>query len=256
MNANFLSVHHSRIFKGNTKRKLIFNKIFKNIYFCFTQKSIYFSDPLDRYFKSDLSIAHGNNYDILKYRTLGDELENAAKQFSNNLALFSVHQNIKMTYQELNHQVDLVARCFIGLGIKMNEKVGVYAPNCSEWLCSQFGAAKIGAVFININPAYQVKELEFTLNKCQISTLIMPRKLKKSNYVEILNLIDPGFKDKTQDKRNLKLKFLPYLKRVILLNDTTVDEIEQQTHHSSHHHHHNQSNLNDKLNKDYELLGK
>jgi fatty-acyl-CoA synthase len=208
----------------------------KNIYkvginktFCDSKKTKVLN-PMDKYLNTGLSIVHGNNYSVLKYSTLGEELELAAKTYSHNLALYSAHQKTKYTYEELNHFSDIVARCFIGLGIQMEEKIGVYAPNCNEWLFSQFATCKVGGIFININPAYQVSELEFTLNKTKISTLIMPKKLKKSNYVEIINSIDPGFKDKSQNRKNLKLKKLPYLKRVILLDDVSADE-----HVSKHH---------------------
>lgn len=188
------------------------------------------TNPMNKYINSGLSIIHGNNYSVLKYRTLGEELELAAKTYTHNLALYSAHQKTKYSYEELNHFSDIVARCFIGLGIQMQEKVGVYAPNCNEWLFSQFATCKVGGIFININPAYQVNELEFTLNKTKITTLIMPKKLKKSNYVDIINTIDNGFKDKNQDPKNLKLKKLPYLKRIILLDDVSADE-----HVSKHH---------------------
>ena len=120
--------------------------------------------------------------------------------------------------------VHLTSRCFVGLGIKTDEKIGMYAPNCEEWIFSQLASSKVGGVFVNINPGYQSKDLAYTLNKTEINTLIMPKRLKKSNYVEILNGIDSGFKDKSQNPLNLNIKSLPFLKNVILLDDISADE--------------------------------
>lgn len=190
----------------------------------YNRKSLFFNDPMDRFYNSNLSIIYGDTFVNLKNNTLGQEIELAAKKFPHSLCLYSAHQNTKYTFEEFNHLVDFTSRCFVGVGIEVNEKIGIYAPNCNEWLLSKFACAKIGGVFVNINPAYQVKELEFTLNKTKISTLIMPKKIKSSNYVEILNEIDSGFKDRFQNRKKLSLKKLPYLKRVILISDEAADE--------------------------------
>ncbi len=186
---------------------------------------------MQRYYDSHLSYVCGNTHSSLKYITIGKQLEEAAAKYKNTLALHSAHQgNIYYTYEEFNHEVTKVARGFIGLGLKLQDTVGVYAPNCNEWTISQFACSRAGLILVNINPAYQVNDLQYTLNKTKINTLIMPKKLKYSNYVDILKKIDPGFEDKDQHRSNLKLKNLPYLKRVILLDDVSANE-EVHKHH-------------------------
>lgn len=184
----------------------------------------------------DLKLSHtkGNTYESLKYITIGKQIEVAAKVYKDSLALHSAHQGETfLSYEHLDFEVSKVARGFVGLGIQMQETVGVYAPNCNEWAISQYACSRSGSILVNINPAYQTKDLQYTLNKTKISTLIMPKKLKSSNYVDILNAIDPGLKDKHQNKLQLKLNNLPYLKRVILLDDLAAGEPADELTHNT-----------------------
>jgi fatty-acyl-CoA synthase len=191
---------------------------------------------MESYYNSHLSYTKGNTHSVLKNITIGKELENAAKKYKDNLALVSCHQNKQFTYEEFDHEVFRVARGLVGLGLSMQETIGIYAPNSFEWVLTQFASSRAGVILVNINPGYQVKDLEYTLNKTKITTLIMPKKLKSSNYVEILNAIDGGFKKRNNhQKHHLNLEKLPYLKRVILLDDVSSAE---------------------EVNKDHEMIGK
>ena len=206
--------------------KTLFKKILKSNNF---NKKLFSTNVMSKYYDSHLSIIHGDNYFPLKYITIGDLLRESTKKHGDLMCLHSDHQNQTFTYSEFDKKVDMVARMYLSLGVKPQQKIGAYAPNCSEWILSQFAAARIGAVFVNINPAYQTKDLEFTLNKTEINTLIMPKKLKKSNYVNILRSIDNSF-TKQNNKKELKLASLPHLKRVILLSDDSADEIANGNH--------------------------
>lgn len=171
------------------------------------------------------SYTQGNTFESLKYMTIGQQISLSANMYKEALALHSSHQGETFySYEHLDYEVSKVARGFIGLGIQLQEAVGLYAPNCNEWAISQYACSRSGAVLVNINPAYQTKDLQYTLNKTKITTLIMPKQMKLSNYVQILNTIDPGFKDKHQNKLSLNLKNLPYLKRVILLDEVSAGE--------------------------------
>jgi len=183
-----------------------------------------YNSEMNKYYNSNLSIVKGNTFLQLKNITIGKQLEESAKLYKNYTALYSDHQNKSLTYEELNHEVSIVARGFIGLGIKLQETIGIYAPNCNEWAISQFACSRSGSILVNINPAYQTNDLKYTLNKTKISTLIMPKKLKSSNYLEILKSIDEDITSNFQNKNNLKLKNLPFLKRVILLDDISANE--------------------------------
>ena len=87
---------------------------------------------------------------------------------------------------------DEVAAGLLALGIKRGDRVGIWAPNCEEWLGLQFGTARIGAILVNINPAYRESELEYALNKVQCRVLVMARALKSSDYVAILRATRAG----------------------------------------------------------------
>ena len=80
-------------------------------------------------------------------------------------ALVDVAQGRRWTYAELNADVDVVARGLMALGIEKGDRVGIWAPNCAEWTIVQYATAKIGAILVNINPAYRTHELAYVLNQ-------------------------------------------------------------------------------------------
>src|SRR5579872_2434029 len=80
------------------------------------------------------------------------------------LAVNSRHQNVRWTYSELKRRVDALAGAFIAMGFACGDRIGIWAPNCSEWLVTQYGAAKAGLILVNLNPAYRRAEIEYALN--------------------------------------------------------------------------------------------
>ena len=91
----------------------------------------------------------------------------------------------------MQRESDDVAAALLALGIRRGNRVGIWAPNRSEWLLAQFGTARIGAVLVNINPAYQSAELEYALNKVRCRALIMARGHKASDYLATLRTVAP-----------------------------------------------------------------
>lgn len=176
------------------------------------------------YLKSTRSHVHGNTFPTLKNLTVSKLLEETSKAYPNHLALHSAHQKVSLTYEELNSKVSQVARAFIGLGINPGDRIGIYAPNCEEWALTQFACARIGGILVNINPAYQSNELKNALMKVRIKTLVMPQRLKYSNYLNVLSNIDESIKCTGLNPTALNLSVLKHLKNVILLNNDTVGE--------------------------------
>ena len=78
-----------------------------------------------------------------------------------------------LSWHDLKRRSDEVAAGLLALGIQRGDRVSIWAPNCVEWLLTQFGTARIGAILVNINPAYRTSELEYALNKVQCRVLIM-----------------------------------------------------------------------------------
>ncbi|WP_163278721.1 AMP-binding protein, partial [Enterobacter hormaechei] len=75
------------------------------------------------------------------------------------------HQRLRYSWRQLAERVDTYARAFIALGLRPGERLGIWAPNCAEWRITQFASAKVGAVLVNINPAYRSSELEYALKQ-------------------------------------------------------------------------------------------
>ena len=79
-------------------------------------------------------------------------------------ALVVRHQDVRWTYAELGQAVEDVAAGLVALGLEPGERIGIWAPNCVEWVVSQFATAACGLILVNINPAYRVGELEHALS--------------------------------------------------------------------------------------------
>jgi fatty-acyl-CoA synthase len=86
--------------------------------------------------------------------------------------MVSVEQSIRYTYAEFARRADDLAEALLGLGLVRGARVGILAPNCAEWMLTQFATARTGLIQVNINPAYRLAELDYTLNKVGVKALI------------------------------------------------------------------------------------
>jgi len=119
--------------------------------------------------------------------TIGDNLEATAARFGDREALVVPHQGIRYTYAEFNDAVDTVARGLLAGGLSMGDRIGIWSPNNAEWVLVQYATAKIGAILVNINPAYRTSELEYTLNQSGCRFLISARSHLSSDYVAMID---------------------------------------------------------------------
>lgn len=145
--------------------------------------------------------------------TIGDMLDRTAERFPNNDALVCLHQDIRWTYKEFVEKVNEAARAFMAIGVKRGDRVGIWSPNRYEWTVTQFATAKVGAILVNINPAYGVHELQYALNLAGITTLVTADSFKASNYREMIYELAPELKRSAPGK--LKADHLPDLRAVI-----------------------------------------
>ncbi len=150
--------------------------------------------------------------------TIGDKFDEIANRFPNNDALIVRHQQLRYTYSQLQEAVNKAARAFLAIGVKRGDRVGMWAPNRAEWTITQFATAKIGAILVNINPAYRLHELEYALNQSEASYIVTADTFKSSNYTQMLYDLAPELKASAEGK--LKSMKLPNLKGVINLSDT------------------------------------
>jgi fatty-acyl-CoA synthase len=137
------------------------------------------------------SYAHGTSEKPLLGETIGACLDRIAGRFGERDALISCHQRIRFTYGELHREVERVACGLLSLGVERGDRVGVWSPNCAEWLIAQYALAKVGAIMVNINPAYRLRELEHALSQSGVSVLIAARAFRGANYVEMLEQVAP-----------------------------------------------------------------
>ncbi|MET9532801.1 AMP-binding protein [Streptomyces sp. NPDC006649] len=129
-----------------------------------------------------LSYAHGTGSTPLLGDTIGANLDRAVAAFPDREALVDVGSGRRWTYARFGAEVDELARGLIGSGVRKGDRVGIWAVNCPEWVLVQYATARIGAIMVNINPAYRAHELEFVLRQAGVSVLIASTGHKGSDY--------------------------------------------------------------------------
>jgi len=140
---------------------------------------------------SQLSLVRGATEPALLEYTIGEALQRAVRQWPKQEALVSVHQGGRWTYEEFGWRVDQFAAGLLALGLKPGDRVGVWGPNCAEWTLAQFATARVGLIQVNINPAYRLSEVEYTLKKVGVKALICTEKFKSSDYVGMICELAP-----------------------------------------------------------------
>jgi fatty-acyl-CoA synthase len=133
-----------------------------------------------------LSYASGTSEIPLIGRTIGDDLLNTARRLGEHEALVDVPSGRRWSYHELNESVDRVASGLLRSGVVKGDRVGIWAPNCAEWVLVQYAAARIGAILVNINPAYRSHELAHVLNQSSTRMLIAATSFKTSDYAAMI----------------------------------------------------------------------
>jgi fatty-acyl-CoA synthase len=123
--------------------------------------------------------------------TIGENLDRAVARYGDRLAVSDVPAGRRLTYTELAAEVDALALSLLAAGIAKGDRVGIWAPNCAEWVLTQYATAKVGAILVNINPAYRTSELEFVLNQSGTSLLIAAQRLKTSDYAAMVAEVRP-----------------------------------------------------------------
>jgi fatty-acyl-CoA synthase len=136
-----------------------------------------------------LSYASGVSSLPLLGETIGANLRRTVEDHGNAEALVVPHQRFRATYRQLWEQVSLAARGLLARGVTKGDRVGIWAPNRFEWVVVQFATARIGAILVNINPAYRTTELEYALRQSGVSFLLLARSFRQSDYVGMLGAV-------------------------------------------------------------------
>jgi fatty-acyl-CoA synthase len=161
------------------------------------------------------SYASGASDQPLLGVTIGEALDATVERFPDREALVVPHQSVRWTYRELGERVEQVARALLAIGVEKGERVGIWSTNRAEWTLTQFASAKIGAVLVNINPAYRAGELEYALNQSGCATLVLADRFKTTDFPAILGAVAPELA--AAEPLALKSERLPGLKRAIIL---------------------------------------
>ena len=134
-----------------------------------------------------LSYTNGASNIPLLGETIDENLRKTVAKFPNNDALISAHQHYRATYTEFYEQVTAVAKGLIALGVKTGDRVGIWSPNCYEWTLLQYATSKIGAIMVNINPAYRTSELIYVINQSGLSYIFSAIQFKTSHYKKMID---------------------------------------------------------------------
>ena len=157
------------------------------------------------------SYDHGVSDVPLLGETIGANLARTASLFAGHEALVDCPSGRRWTYAELLAWAGTVAKGLLASGVTKGDRVGIWSPNCPEWVAVQFGTALIGAILVNINPAYRLSELDYVLRQSGVRTLVSARSHKTSDYRAMAEQVAPG---------------VDTLRDVVYIGDATWDELE------------------------------
>jgi len=171
------------------------------------------ADPHDRLPPGDLSHVRGAPRPALSVLTICEWLDATAQRIPHGLACVFRAQGIRWTWQQLHDESLQLAAGLHHWGLRRGERIGIWSPNRHEWVLTQYAAARLGLVLVNINPAYRLAELEYALNKVGCRALITAPEFKTSNYLGMLLTLAPELE--RDPPGQLRAQRLPSLQMVI-----------------------------------------
>ena len=172
---------------------------------------------LSRLPRGGMSHVRGVSEPPLLHVTVPQLLQSAVSQFGGRDAAVFPQFGIRWTYADFHEEADKLAAALLALGVEKGDRVGIWSPNRPEWLTLQFASARIGAILVNINPAYRLSELEYALNKSGCKALLTAAQFKSSDYVGMLQTLAPEWAQCEPGK--LSSARLPHLRAVVRCGD-------------------------------------
>jgi fatty-acyl-CoA synthase len=167
-----------------------------------------------------LSFVSGTSTEPLLYETVDGVLKRAAATYADRTAVVAPQQKASYTYREFDEAVERVARAFVACGLQSGERVGIWAPNCSEWVLTMFAAARAGLILVNINPAYRTHELEHALRLVGCSALVFAPAYRGTDYLAMLQTLVPELPGSTPGR--VRPALLPELRLFVRIGDTAA----------------------------------
>ena len=132
------------------------------------------------------SYAKGSLTPPLSSETIGTALRRTVEQYGDRDALVVRSQGYRATYRQLWDETTTLAKALLARGIAKGDRVGIWSPNRFEWVVVQHATARIGAILVNVNPAYKARELEYALNQSGLRLLLLARRFRTTDYTDIL----------------------------------------------------------------------
>lgn len=174
------------------------------------------------------SYFHRGGEQPLMGSTIPQHFAEIATRFPDHEAVVSVPQQRRLSYRQLAAEVDQVAKGLLAFGFGKGDRIGVWSTNNIQWLVIQMATARVGAILVNINPAYRPRELAYAIQRSEVQGLFLIPQFRSSNYVTMLQELIPELKtvkkpnrktkEHSQKKTPLKNKELPFLRHAILYN--------------------------------------
>ena len=164
---------------------------------------------------SQPSYTRGRQDQALLTQTIGQAFDATVARFADGEALVSRHQGLRYSWRQLAEQVEVHARALMALGVNTGDRVGIWSPNCAQWCILQLASAKVGAILVNINPAYRVGELEYVLRQSGCRWLVCADAFKTSDYHAMVQELAPELASATPGE--MASERLPDLRGVVSL---------------------------------------
>jgi len=171
------------------------------------------------------SYFHRGGPEPLLGATIPEHFAEIAERFPDHEAVVSVHQNRRLTYAQLARAIDLLARGLLGIGFNKGDRIAVWSTDNVEWLLLQMATARIGAVLVNINPAYRSREVAYALQRSEVQGLFAIPSFRASDYIAMLVELIPELRDGAPGR--WKSKAFPALRHVIVYNPAAPDRTER-----------------------------
>ncbi len=181
---------------------------------------------------SQNSYVHGPSLVPLIGETISENLFKTVNKFPDNDALVCVQQGYRATYRQFWEQIETVAKSFLAISVKKGNRVAIWAPNRFEWVLVQYATGRIGAILVNINPAYRTSELAYVLGQSGASVLVSALSFKGSDYAamvaeaRVLNselreviYFDKDWNDFIAKAKNVSTKQLNEIEHILQFDD-------------------------------------
>ncbi len=157
--------------------------------------------------------------------TIPAHFSRIVRKFPEYEAVVSLPQGKRLTYSQFAQEIDLLAQGLMGCGFGRGDRIGIWSTNNLEWVLVQMAVAQIGAILVNINPAYRIKELAYALKKSEVQGLFVIPSFKSSNYISMLVELVPELKN--GKKQKISSREFPFLQRIILFDPTEAMDTQR-----------------------------